>query len=84
MHGDHTHAPTCDDIPQTTPLGAHPSYLNGGRLRAWVGFLWTGFERCRQRRALADLDDRLLHDIGITRSEAQREAAKPFWYAGSV
>jgi uncharacterized protein YjiS (DUF1127 family) len=42
--------------------------------------LWT--ERHRQRRALADLaerNDHLLADIGRTREEAWREAARPFW-----
>jgi uncharacterized protein YjiS (DUF1127 family) len=28
---------------------------------------------------LAELDDRLLKDIGKTRKEAIAEAAKPFW-----
>ena len=36
-------------------------------------------ERSRQRRALMWLDDSSLADIGITRPEAAREAAKPFW-----
>jgi uncharacterized protein YjiS (DUF1127 family) len=39
----------------------------------------TWMERSGQRRALADLDDRLLQDVGIARSEAAREIAKPFW-----
>jgi uncharacterized protein YjiS (DUF1127 family) len=42
------------------------------RLRTWL-------ERDRQRRALAELSDHLLRDIGVTRAEAMREAAKPFW-----
>ncbi|EEE37660.1 conserved domain protein [Rhodobacteraceae bacterium KLH11] len=33
----------------------------------------------RQRRALARLDDRALADIGLSRSEAQTEAARPIW-----
>ncbi len=37
--------------------------------------------RRRQRNALRALDDRLLTDIGLTRSEAQIEARKPFWQA---
>jgi len=41
-------------------------------LRHWVA-------RAGQRHALADLDERLLQDIGKTRVEALREAAKPFW-----
>jgi uncharacterized protein YjiS (DUF1127 family) len=36
-------------------------------------------ERSRQRRALAELDDRLLRDIGLTRYEARQECANPFW-----
>ncbi len=41
--------------------------------------LWRG--RARQRRRLLELDDRLLRDIGVTRSDALREADKPFWEA---
>lgn len=33
----------------------------------------------RTRRALAALDERALHDIGIDRATAMEEAAKPFW-----
>jgi uncharacterized protein YjiS (DUF1127 family) len=36
-------------------------------------------ERSRERHVLAELDDRALHDIGLSRSEVEREAAKPFW-----
>ena len=36
------------------------------------------FQRSRQRRALAELDDRLLRDIGLTCTQARREAAKIF------
>jgi uncharacterized protein YjiS (DUF1127 family) len=36
-------------------------------------------ERSRQRQALAQLDDHDLKDIGMTRQEADAEAAKPFW-----
>ncbi len=35
--------------------------------------------RARQRRDLAALDSHLLGDIGLTESQARREAAKPFW-----
>jgi uncharacterized protein YjiS (DUF1127 family) len=36
-------------------------------------------ERSRQRRALRDLDDHLLNDIGLTRDEAAQACAKLFW-----
>ncbi|SFE07345.1 DUF1127 domain-containing protein [Roseivivax sediminis] len=36
-------------------------------------------ERRRTRRALADLDDHLLSDIGLDRWTAQAEARRKFW-----
>ena len=36
-------------------------------------------ERARQRRALAELSDSLLKDIGVSRADALREAGKSFW-----
>jgi uncharacterized protein YjiS (DUF1127 family) len=33
----------------------------------------------RQRRALADLDDHILSDIGITREQALRESSRLAW-----
>jgi len=35
--------------------------------------------RRRQRNALRELDEHLLKDIGLSRDDALREAAKPFW-----
>src|SRR5436190_21482615 len=39
--------------------------------------IWA--ERRHQRRALAELDDRRLKDVGLSRERTRREAAKPFW-----
>jgi uncharacterized protein YjiS (DUF1127 family) len=41
--------------------------------------LWA--KRRRQRRTLGELagDQHLLDDVGLTRVQALREAAKPFW-----
>lgn len=36
-------------------------------------------ERRRQRLALETLPDHILSDIGLSRADADREAAKPFW-----
>jgi uncharacterized protein YjiS (DUF1127 family) len=38
-------------------------------------------QRRRERRQLAELDERLLRDIGVERADALREARKPFWRA---
>ena len=48
----------------------------------WMDAVRIWSARCRERRALRELmalGDHLLEDIGVTRQEAQREAAKPFW-----
>ena len=36
-------------------------------------------ERRRQLRALADLDDHLLRDVGLTREDVQRACSQSFW-----
>ncbi len=33
----------------------------------------------RQRNDLAGLDDRTLHDIGVSRADVEREASRRFW-----
>ena len=35
--------------------------------------------RYTRRRVMAQLDDHLLHDIGLKRADVERESAKPFW-----
>jgi uncharacterized protein YjiS (DUF1127 family) len=41
---------------------------------------WRVFwRRWTTRRALLDLDEAQLKDIGLTRAEARQEALRPFW-----
>ncbi len=50
----------------------------------WTAF-WTRSPLWRQRaitrRELARLDDRMLHDIGISQIDVEGEISKPFWKA---
>ena len=39
----------------------------------------TAWKITRERRALANLDDRMLADMGISSDSAAHEAARPFW-----
>ena len=54
--------------------------VSGAFAEAWSTIdLWR--ERARQRRSLAEMSPEMLRDIGISRSAARGEAAKPFWAA---
>jgi uncharacterized protein YjiS (DUF1127 family) len=44
-----------------------------------IGVLLAWQERAEQRRRLAEMDERLLADIGVDRAAAFVEAGKPFW-----
>lgn len=58
------------------PLGGLGSLAGAILARLYV---WQG--RYEERRALQDLDPRLMRDIGLNRETIEREAAKPFWQA---
>jgi uncharacterized protein YjiS (DUF1127 family) len=45
----------------------------------WLHNLQVWMRRSGQRKALAELNDYLLKDIGLSRAEALQEAATPFW-----
>jgi uncharacterized protein YjiS (DUF1127 family) len=47
--------------------------------RSALALVKGALERRRQRLALAQLDARLLCDVGLTLEQAQTETAKPFW-----
>jgi uncharacterized protein YjiS (DUF1127 family) len=50
---------------------------------AWIGTvlaaLRTWNQRAIDRRHLLELDDHLLHDLGLTRDQVYYESRKPFW-----
>jgi len=66
----------------TAPASAGIGLKGLGELRQRVAAtlrLWAG--RASGRRQLETLDDRMLADIGIGRSDAWAETRKPFWRA---
>ncbi len=46
---------------------------------ALVEQLYAWQDRVQQRTHLATIEDHLLKDMGISRADADRESAKPFW-----
>jgi uncharacterized protein YjiS (DUF1127 family) len=44
-----------------------------------LDLLGPSIDLARQRRCLAELDGRLLKDIGVSREQALAESEKPFW-----
>jgi uncharacterized protein YjiS (DUF1127 family) len=45
----------------------------------FAGRLLRFYDRQLQRRALLELDDHMLADIGVTREQAAAEGRKPVW-----
>ena len=84
MDTSYRHVRPYVDAAYATHSLPHPHRSTGGELYVWAGVIRTWLQRSRQRRALAELDDRMLRDIIVTRSQAEREAAKPFWCSGKT
>jgi uncharacterized protein YjiS (DUF1127 family) len=59
-------------------LGRAVAHLAGAVVVA-VGSIMDRAELRRSRRQLAELDDRLLRDIGIDRAKARYEAERGYW-----
>ena len=59
-----------------------PQYISATAALGWLRMVrfWVGRHRQRRRLGeLAELNNYLLKDIGVSQDEALREAAKPFW-----
>ena len=62
-----------------TDVSMRSSASRGSTLMRVVAMIEMAVERRRSRLALMELSDSQLKDIGISRSEAFREANRPFW-----
>lgn len=52
---------------------------SAGIVQRFCDTLLTWADRARQRRRLAQLDDYLLRDIGVSRAEVEAETSLPIW-----
>ncbi len=69
--------------PATPAALAAPAAPDQGPRRHWaqqaLDTLLEWRDRARERHALAQLDDRMLRDIGVSRADVYCEYRKPFW-----
>lgn len=82
--GNHDYTSTINSLNRATWAEGFPRThrLRAAALKAVIAAFdqiaaWQA--RARQRAELARLDARELKDIGISRAQAEAEAAKPFW-----
>ncbi len=73
-------ASTCCNTPAQTLARPMVQPVRAPRRSFWQ-VLRQARQLARQRRALGVLDAHMLADIGLSREEARREAARPFWDA---
>ncbi|MEQ8655558.1 MAG: DUF1127 domain-containing protein [Kiloniellales bacterium] len=74
----------CDPVVRYAAEGSGNLDFAPARTRIFFGARETvrqWYRRATIRPQLARLKDRQLNDIGLTRAEAEYEAAKPFWRA---
>ncbi|WP_374446054.1 DUF1127 domain-containing protein [Stella sp.] len=65
--------------PGIAPAAGAPTLRPGALLQRAFSLLVEWNDRYRQRVHLGQLDDRMLRDMGLTRTDAIGEYDKPFW-----
>ena len=76
----------CTDTIHATPLSWGQWIGEGKRLalgeaRKTTNLLALWQRRATARRAMVEMDERIMDDAGLSRQDIQQEAAKPFWKA---
>ena len=65
---------------ETVMFAAHDrTYVGHGALHGIAHRILVWMERVHTRHQLSELDDHMLNDIGLTRTEVEAEVHKPFW-----
>ena len=62
---------------------SHTRFGRSTRKQGLLGVLLRAYSIWRERQHLAELDDHLLKDIGVTKDQAEAEAERPVWDAPS-
>ena len=65
--------------PGIAPAAGAPTLRPGALVQRVLSLMVEWNDRYRQRIHVGQLDDRMLRDMGLTRSDALREYDKPFW-----
>ncbi|WP_192258674.1 DUF1127 domain-containing protein [Mesorhizobium caraganae] len=63
----------------SAPLARRQTFPFVTWLHRWLLARW--YDRHLQRLDLAEIDDHMLRDLGLTRRDVRRECAKTFWQA---
>lgn len=73
---------TPGDLRRRTGASASRGRVEEQYLGSWLAWLATAMRTIGTRRYLAEMDSRMLQDIGVTRSEALVEASRAPWDLG--
>ena len=65
--------------PAALVYGAGAPAHRGQRAKGWMHAAFRVFQAIESRRLLAEMDDRMLSDIGISRGDADHEANRAPW-----
>ena len=69
---------------RTLPLSSAATGVSAAQAKrgGWLAWMARCLQAIETRRHLAEMDDRMLRDIGITRLDARMEAARSPWDHG--
>jgi uncharacterized protein YjiS (DUF1127 family) len=66
-------------LASSRPVAPHVPMLAAGLLVRGMERIDAWWSRARSRRALLEMSDAMLKDIGLSRADAWREGREPFW-----